>query len=349
VPRRRKRIDPALFQLPVEELCRGQFSHGEGLIGAGTSLRAPVLMQVSALREGYLGGIDEAIATLKLCSDAWSDLAVHALAEGEHVERWDVVLTVEGPYGAFAHLESACVGILARRTRVTTNARAMVEAARPKPIILAGPGDDHVAMYAGDSAAAAAGGVSLTTISGSRAQLDLALVPAVPMSLVSLHGGDAASAGRALADALGADARILVPVDYANDAVRTSVEVARALEERLWGVLIATPDTMVDDSVIPQMGAWRPNGVNPQLVWNVRNGLDGEGFGAVQVVVSGGVDLERIQAFEEAGAAVDAYAVGAALHAGQWDYVAEVVRVEGEPRLRRGSAERPNGKLTRAS
>ena len=35
-------------------------------------------MQVFQKKHSYLGGIDEAIAVLKLCADDWGDLTVHA-------------------------------------------------------------------------------------------------------------------------------------------------------------------------------------------------------------------------------------------------------------------------------
>ena len=47
---------------------------------------------------------------------------------------------------------------------------------------------------------------------------------------------------------------------------------------RLWGVRLDTAETMVDKSVVPQMGAFKPTGVNPALVWNVRNALDARGL-----------------------------------------------------------------------
>src|SRR5256885_11851663 len=50
------------------------------------------------------------------------------------------------------------------------------------------------------------------------------------------------------------------------------------------GVRIDTSETLVDKSVIPQMGTFKPTGVNPQLVWNVRRALDGEGFQHVKIV-----------------------------------------------------------------
>ena len=42
-----------------------------------------------------------------------------------------MVLEVTGPYEQFAHLETLYLGVLARRTRVGTNTRRVVEAAKP--------------------------------------------------------------------------------------------------------------------------------------------------------------------------------------------------------------------------
>jgi len=95
------------------------------------------------------------------------------------------------------------------------------------------------------------------------------------------------------------------------------------------------------------MGDFRPTGVNAALVWNVRNALDAEGFGDVKIVVSGGFDVARIQAFEEEGVPVDAYGVGAALYDGQFDFTADVVQVNGKPEGKVGRRLRPNPRLER--
>ena len=124
---------------------------------------------------------------------------------------------------------------------------------------------------------------------------------------------------------------LLALVDYENDVARTSVEVARALGDRLWGVRLDTSEHMVDTSLLSQLGKFRPTGVNPQLVWNVRNALDGEGFGDVQIVVSGGFDADRVQEFEDEGAPVDAYGIGSAAYKGTFDFTADVVQVDGKP------------------
>jgi nicotinate phosphoribosyltransferase len=138
---------------------------------------------------------------------------------------------------------------------------------------------------------------------------------------------------------------LIVLVDYENDCVATSVALARALEGRMWGVRLDTSELMVDKSVIPLMGTFPPTGVNPALVWNVRNALDAEGFGDVKIVASGGFNVARIRHFEEEGVPVDAYGVGAAILDGRWDFTADVVRLDGVLQAKAGREFKPNGRM----
>src|SRR3989454_11492029 len=90
------------------------------------------------------------------------------------------------------------------------------------------------------------------------------------------------------------------------------------------------------------MGTFKPTGVNPQLVWNVRRALDKDGFRDVKIVVSGGFTVEKIRHFEERGVPVDMYGVGSSLFHRRFDFTADVVRVEGKPCGNVGRAYLPN-------
>jgi len=68
--------------------------------------RPRVVMQVFQKRDAYVGGMDEAIAILKLCSEDWDELTVHALYDGDRVEPYETVMTIEGDYTLFAYLET---------------------------------------------------------------------------------------------------------------------------------------------------------------------------------------------------------------------------------------------------
>ena len=349
-PRRRKRLDPALFQLPVDAIREGVYSDRslvracEILRGGGTAPR--VTMQIGCEASGYVGGIDEAVALVKLCSTDWASLVVHALYEGDRVDAWDTVMTIEGPYDAFGYLETLLLGCLARGTSLMTGLRAAVDAARPKTVLWMPPRQDHWLSQTGDGfAAQIAGAAGVSTV--AEGQLGGAPnIMVLPYALIAACGGNTVAAARAFADMPGGgEPGVIAPADYDNDCVETSLALARALETRLWGVRLSTPETLVDRSIIPNMGAFPPAGVNAQLVWNVRNALDAEGFGDVKIIVTGSLTIARIRAFEDEGVPVDAYGVGGAFPEPHIDFAADLVQVDGEPRARAGREVRANPKL----
>ena len=349
--RRRKRLDPSLFQLPAERIKAGEFAEPSMALAAGVlrgSKKAPrVVMQITTKQGGWLSGIDEAIAVLKVGVEDWSALAVNALYEGDLIEEWDTVLSIEGDYAAFAHLETVLLGVLSHRSRVCTNIREIVDIARTKTVLFFGARDEHYAMQPGDGFAAMIGGAKQVSTAAHGALLSGKVVTAVPHALIAAFGGNTVAATKALAGQLPDDVHLLVLVDYENDVARTAVEVARAIGDRLWAVRLDTSEHMVDKSLLSQLGTFRPTGVNPQLVWNVRKSLDAEGFGDVQIVVSGGFDAERVQDFEDEGAPVDAYGIGSAAYKGPFDFTADIVSVAGKSQARAGRKLRENPKLER--
>ena len=349
--RRRKRLDPSVFQIPADRMKTGEFAEPALAIAAavlrGARKSHRVLMQVTAKQGGWLAGIDEAIAILRLGVEDWSALTVSALYEGDLIEEWDTVLTIDGEYGAFAHLETALLGVLCHRTRVCTNIREIVDIARTKTILFFGARDEHYAMQPGDGFAAMIGGAKQVSTTADGSLLNGKVVTTVPHALIAAFGGSTVAAAKALAAQLADDVHLLVLVDYENDVARTAVEVAGAIGDRLWAVRLDTSEHMVDKSLLGQLGSFRPTGVNPQLVWNVRNSLDAEGFGDVQIVVSGGFDAERVQEFEDEGAPVDAYGIGSAAYKGTFDFTADIVSVGGKAQARAGRKLRENPKLER--
>jgi nicotinate phosphoribosyltransferase len=350
-PRRRKRLDPAVFNLPVDQIKAGFYSdvylEKSRALVRQDKRPSTVLIQVTARETGYLGGIDETVAILKLCSDDWAALTVNALYEGDWFDDWETVLTIEGPYESFAYLEPIWLGLLARRTGICTTVRRTVEVARPKRVFFFGGRDDAFTTQPGDGFSAWVAGAALVGTPALASLFGGKTVGTVPHSLIATCGGNTVRAATKFAEAYPEETEIIVRVDYQNDSVKTSLELARALEGRLWGVRLETPDSLVDKSVLPLMGTFAPTGVNPQLVWNVRNALDGEGFGDVKILVAGGFDEERIQVFEEEGVPVDAYGVSASMLEGRIDFIADVVQVDGKPQSRSGRELRPNEKLER--
>src|SRR3989449_1543382 len=80
---RKERLDPSIFHLPAEKMREGYYSDKYFVRTRELLLkdkhRPCVTMQVFGKAHAFLGGIDEAIAILKLCSTEWSELEVSAL------------------------------------------------------------------------------------------------------------------------------------------------------------------------------------------------------------------------------------------------------------------------------
>jgi nicotinate phosphoribosyltransferase len=348
------RVPADVFQLPADRMREGYYSDKYFVrtrdLLATTGRNPHVVMQVFQKQAAWLGGVDEALAILRLClttGSRWSDLEVLALRDGDRVEPGETVLLIQGPYVAFAHLETLYLGVLGRRTRVATNTRLVVEAAWPKPIMFFPARFDHWLVQTGDGYAAhIAGAIGVSTDAqaswwGSRG------IGTVPHALIAAFGGDTVAASLAMADHVAADVQLITLVDFDNDCVGTSLAVARALGPRLYGVRLDTSESMVDRSIIPQMGAFDPRGVNPQLVRNVRSALDAEGFDRVRITASGGFDPAKIRRFEAEGVPVDSYGVGSSLFAGRFDFTADLVMVDGAPVSKQGRWYRPNPRLER--
>jgi nicotinate phosphoribosyltransferase len=346
---RRPRLDPAIFNLPVEKMRAGYYSDKyftrarEILLADGS--RPRVTMQVFGKSAAFLGGIDEAIAILKLCAIEWAELEVRALYDGDPIAPWETVLLIEGPYDAIAHLETLYLGVLSRRTRVGTNTRRVVEAARPKEVMFFPARHDHWLVQTGDGYAAHIAGAIGVSTDAQASWWGSEGVGTVPHALIAAYGGDSVLATRKFADHIDPNVRLVTLVDFENDCVRTALQVADALGDRLYGVRIDTSEMLVDRSVIPQMGRFRPSGVCPQLVRNVRQALDTHGFQKVRIIVSGGFTAEKIQDFERQQVPVDAYGVGSSLFQGRFDFTADVVRRDGKPCAKVGREYQPNPRL----
>jgi nicotinate phosphoribosyltransferase len=351
---RAERLDPEVFELPVEKMREGYYTDAYFNHTRATLLedeRHPrVVMQVFQKKHSYLGGMDEAIAVLKLCSDDWEQLTVHALYDGDRIEPYEPVMHIEGDYTSFAHLETVYLGVLARRTLITTNVVQLLEAANGKPILFMPARHDHHRVQTGDGYAAYLAGQIVGASVGVTTDEQASWwggkgVGTVPHSLIASYGANTVLAATKFAEWAPEDLNVTVLVDFENDSVKTALEVARALGPRLWGVRLDTSESLVDRSLWEELGDFRPTGVNERLVRKVRDALDADGFEHVKIVVSGGFTVEKIQEFERNEVPVDTYGVGSSLIRGQNDFTADVVMTDGRPSAKVGRRYRPNSRL----
>jgi nicotinate phosphoribosyltransferase len=172
-----------------------------------------------------------------------------------------------------------------------------------------------------DYAAIVGGCVGASTPAGARLA-GLSPTGTMPHSLVLIFG-DTVKAAEAFDRDLGSDVARIVLVDTFKDEAEEALRVAHALGDRLYGIRLDTPS---------ERGR-----VTADLVHEIRARLDMEGFGHVKIVVSGGLNPDRIRYFKEAAAPVDSYAVGSYISgATPIDFTGDIKEIDGKPIAKRG-------------
>jgi nicotinate phosphoribosyltransferase len=352
--RTRQRLSPETFDLPVEKMRAGwytdaYFNHTRDVL-LQDGHRPRVVMQIFQKKHAYLGGMDEAIAILKLCAHDVDALEVRALYDGDRIEPYEPVMQIEGDYTSFARLETPMLGTLGRRTLITTNVVRVLEAADGKPIIFMPARHDHHRVQTGDGYAAYVAGRIVGAEIGVTTDEQASWwggsgIGTVPHSLIASYGGDTVRAAEKFAAWAPPEMNVTVLVDFENDSVRTALEVADALGDRLWGVRLDTSESLVDRSLFDEMGDFKPTGVNERLVWKVRNALDAAGHEGVRIVASGGFTAGKIAAFEAQGVPVDAFGVGSSLIRGENDFTGDIVLTDGKPSAKVGRNYRESPRL----
>jgi len=283
-----------------------------------------VTMEFFARREAVLCGIDEVKNLLAhvLRESAPDEATVEALSDGDAIGPKEIVLRMTARYRAFGLYETAILGMLAQSTGWATAARECVDAAAPLPVISFGARHVHPDVTdVLDYAAIVGGCVGASTPAGARLA-GLAPTGTMPHSLVLIFG-DTVAAAQAFDRDLEADVPRIVLVDTFKDEAEEALRVAHALGDRLYGIRLDTPS---------ERGR-----VTPDLVREVRARLDQAGFGHVKIVVSGGLNPERMGVFREAGAPVDSYAVGSYISgATPIDFTGDIKEIDGKPIAKRG-------------
>jgi nicotinate phosphoribosyltransferase len=334
-----------------------------------------VTLQIFAKKGGVLAGVYEALRLLQTqLADGYGpeQVAVDTLLEGDAInaagsEAWETVMHVHGPYRAFGHLETPLLGVLARRSLVATNTRAVVEAAAGKPVIFMAPRHDDWRVQTPDGYAAQVGGARAVSSDAAGAWWGARGVGTMPHAMIAAFGGDTVAATLAFARYLRQhepDVQVMSLVDYENNAVRTSLEVARAMRDEfgpgsLAAVRVDTSERLIDDSLIGDPEVWGRaslTGVNAHLVRKMRSSLDAGGFPEVGIVVSGGFKPNKIRQFEAEGVPTAAYGVGSSLlgHSdgsggllSDFDFTADVVRLDGAAAGKVGRRFRENPRMVR--
>jgi len=322
-----KRLKPSVFDIPVKKIKTGWYSDKYFVrtkkILEKDKNHKKVLMQVFCRKAAIACGLDEAIAILKLCADKPNRLKIKALYDGDKIKPGETVMTIEGDYSTFAHLETVYLGVIARPTAVATAVKKVVKAARGKKVLFFPARFDHYRAQTTDGYAAFISGALGVSTDAQGFWWGEKGLGTVPHGLIAAYGGDTVKATLAFDKYMPDKIQRIVLVDFRNDCIATSLKVAKALGKKLWGVRLDTAEDVKDKAVKGK----RSYGVCPELVFKARKALDSHGFNYVKIIVSSGFDEEKIKHFISLKVPFDAVGVGSALFREKIDFTADIVKV----------------------
>ena len=255
---------------------------------------------------------------------------VAALLEGVGVEAWAVpegticrpnepVLTLSGPYGAFAEHETAILGFLCQASGVATGAARCKMAAGERPVISFGARRMHPAITPMIERSAYLGGCDGVAVELAAKRLGIPASGTIPHALVLILGSTA-EAAKAFDEVVSRDVPRTVLIDTFDDEKFGVMIAARAIPDSIYAVRFDTPGN--------RRGDFR------DLIRECRWELDRNGFEEVKIFASGGIDVEYILHLNPV---CDAYGVGGEIaSAPMIDYSLDIVEVNGEDRSKRG-------------
>ena len=279
-------------------------------------LDTPVTAEIFTRTTGMFAGLDE---VLELLSDA--PVKIEALPEGEYFSPKEVVMRITGPYGAFGYHETNLLGILSSSCAWATAARECVEAAGGKPVLVFGARHLHPAIApVMESVAVKFGGCSAASCILGAKLAGREPSGTVPHAAVLIMG-DTLKLAEAYDAVMPPEVGRTFLVDTYHDECEEALRLARAMGDRLGAVRLDTPGER--------------GGVTAALVQEMRYRLNHEGFPKVKIVVSGGLNPERIKLLAEAGA--DIFGVGSYIaHAVPMDMTMDLKVVDGVDVAKRG-------------
>jgi nicotinate phosphoribosyltransferase len=244
-----------------------------------------VTLEFMAEQDGVLGGLAEVLAFLRALQP--NALQVWMLEPGARLQRGDVVLRVRGLFHQVGIRSRALAGILATTSGWTTAARALVEAAKPAPVLFRGATTVHPAVITQLEQAAVAGGCLGSTAEWNRGLMARELV---------LLMGDTVRALRALDAALPPEIPRLTYVDLFHDEADEAVRVALAFGNKLGGVVLRAETSDAELTL--------------ELARRVRAQLELAGFPRVKLFLDGTCTPHHIAWWKSEHAPLDGYFVG---------------------------------------
>jgi nicotinate phosphoribosyltransferase len=270
-----------------------------------TPVHAELAYKTSDPHEWFVvAGLDEVACLLD-----GIEVDARAVPEGTICRPHEPVLTLSGPYGAFAEHETAILGLLCQASGVATGAARCRLAAGEKPVISFGARRMHPAITPMIERAAYLGGCDMVAVDLAVERLGIPATGTTPHALV-LVLGSTAEAARAFDEVMDPEVPRTIIIDTFDDEKFGALLAARAIPDSISAIRMDTPGNRRGDFL--------------DLMREVRWELDRNGFGHVKIFASGGIDVDYI------------LHLNPVCDAPMIDYSLDLVEVNGEDRSKRG-------------
>jgi nicotinate phosphoribosyltransferase len=260
-------------------------------------------------------GLESAVELL-----AGRDVDVHAIPEGRLFDGGPV-MRIEGPYLAFARLETSLLGFLSHASGMATAALDCRVAAPESSVLSFGARHVHPAMTASVERSALVGGFDGFSHVAAGELIGREASGTMPHALAICFGrGAQEAAWRAYDEGVPADAPRIALCDTYSDEVEEVLLAVETLGEDL--------DSVRLDTTASRRGDFE------RIVREVRWELDARGHESVDIFASGGLGPADLQALSDH---VSGFGVGGFVsNADPVDFALDLVEVEGEPAAKRG-------------
>jgi len=310
--------EEATFDLFVRSLpANREFLVVAGIDTAVERLQAFTFDEFALAYLGSLGLFDERfleyLETFRFAGQ------VRAIPAGELVYADEPILSVTAPILDAQLLETLLINTVGFETMVASKAARVAQACRGRAFVDFSARRDHglEAALAVARAAHIAGAVGTSLIEAGR-RYGFALSGTMAHSFVMAHDHEI-DAFRCYLRQFGPASVLLVDTYDTREGTRRAVEAMRLEGVGARGIRIDSGDLA-------------------ELAFDCRRILDDGGYPAVQILVSGDLDEERIAAVLDAGAPIDAFGIGTRMgtsaDAPYLGMVYKLVELGGEPRVK---------------
>jgi nicotinate phosphoribosyltransferase len=265
-------------------------------------------------RWGVFAGLPDALAIFE-----GKEVSVKALPEGTLFMAEEPVMVIEGPYAAFAELETAVLGVLCQASGIATKSARVKMAAGDKLVFSFGARRMHPALSVFIERNAYIGGADglSTVLCGKKIGIEPS--GTIPHALI-LVMGDTLEAMRAFAQVEPPGVKRICLIDTFQDEKFEAIRIADAFGKDLFAIRLDTPSSRRGDF--------------KKILQEVRWELDIRGHEKVNIIVSGGLSEDDILDLRNL---VDGFGVGTCIsNSPVLDFSLDIVSVEGKNMAKRG-------------